>query len=385
MKFIDLTNQKFGKLTARSINKRLNGKIYWNCDCDCGNEVIVEGRRLRDGFKIHCGECVERPKPPNYKDLTGQRFGMLTVIKQVEKPKHLKKEGVYWLCKCDCGNEHIVLTCNLTSGHTSNCGCIRKKQTSERCLLDLTGMRFGRLTVTGRAENYISPNGFQNTQWYCNCDCGNKVILPQSALRSGNTSSCGCLFREKASERFFEDLTGQRFGKLTVIERVEDLLHPNGGYSVQWKCLCDCGTYVTVTSGNLKSGHTISCGCVSSRNEMEIAKILQKLEYDYIPQQNFSDCKDVGLLRFDFGVYKNDKLLCLIEYDGEQHYVPVKFGNMTDEEAEEKLHNTQKRDEIKNKYCKDNNIPLLRIPYWDKKHIKSIISKYMNELEESVA
>ena len=42
MKFIDLTNQKFGKLTARSINKRLNGKIYWNCDCDCGNKVIVE-------------------------------------------------------------------------------------------------------------------------------------------------------------------------------------------------------------------------------------------------------------------------------------------------------------------------------------------------------
>ena len=77
--------------------------------------------------------------------------------------------------------------------------------------------------------------------------------------------------------------------------------------------------------------------------------------------------------------------ICLIKYDGEQHYVPVKFGNMTDEEAEEKLHNTQKRDEIKNKYCKDNNIPLLRIPYWDKKHIKSIISKYMNELEESVA
>ena len=46
--------------------------------------------------------------------------------------------------------------------------------------------------------------------------------------------------------------------------------------------------------------------------------------------------------------------ICLIKYDCEQHYVPVKFGNMTDEEAEEKLHNTQKRDEIKNKYCKDN-------------------------------
>ena len=385
MKFIDLTNQKFGKLNARSINKRLNGKIYWNCDCDCGNKVIVEGRRLRDGFKTHCEKCVERPKPPNYKDLTGQRFGMLTVIKQVMKPKHLKKEGVYWLCKCDCGNEHIVLTCNLTSGHTTNCGCIRKKQISERCLLDLTGMRFGRLIVTGRAENYVSPNGFQNTQWHCNCDCGNKVILPQSALRSGNTSSCGCLFREKASERFFEDLTGQRFGRLIVVERVEDLHHPNGSYSVQWRCVCDCGTYVTVTSGNLKSGHTISCGCVSSANEMKIAKILQKLNYEYIPQHKFLDCKDIGLLRFDFGVYKSNDLLCLIEYDGEQHYMPVKFGDMTDKEADNNLYNTQKRDKIKNQYCKDNNIPLLRIPYWDKKHLKRIITKYLDDLEECVA
>lgn len=71
MKFIDLTNQKFGKLTATSINKRTNGKIYWNCKCDFGNEVIVEGRRLRDNFKINYKKCIERPKPSNYKDLTG--------------------------------------------------------------------------------------------------------------------------------------------------------------------------------------------------------------------------------------------------------------------------------------------------------------------------
>ena len=153
MKFIDLTNQKFGKLTAISINKRTNGKIYWNCKCDCGNEVIVEGRRLRDLRKINCGKCVERPKPSNYKDLTGERFGMLTVLKQIPKPEHLKKQGVYWLCKCDCGKEHIVLTCNLTSGHTQNCGCIRRKKISERCLIDLTGHRYGRLTVLRQAEH----------------------------------------------------------------------------------------------------------------------------------------------------------------------------------------------------------------------------------------
>lgn len=383
MKLIDLTGQKFGKLTVTGIAERKNGKVYWNCNCECGRSCVSDGHHLRDGRKTHCG-CI-KPKPPsNYKDLTGQKFGMLTVLGRAEQPKGLK-QAVYWLCECDCGNKHVVTTSNLTSGHVTNCGHVKSQRTSEKFTIDLTGMHFGRLTVTGRANNYISPNGFQNTRWYCDCECGNKAIVPQSALRTGNTSSCGCLFREKASERFFEDLTGQRFGRLAVVERVENLHHPNGSYSVQWRCLCDCGTYVTVTSGNLKSGHTISCGCVSSVNEMKIAKILQELNYEYIPQHKFIDCKDIGLLRFDFGVYKNGNLLCLIEYDGEQHYMPIKFSDMTDEEANQKLLETQKRDKIKDEYCLDNNIPLLRIPYWNKKHLNKIVKEYLNQLEESVA
>lgn len=383
MKMIDITGQKFGKLLVTGIAKRQNNKIYWNCKCDCGNECIAIGRKLRDGLKTHCG--CNKPKPSNFEDLTNQRFGMLTVIKQVPRPEHLKKDSAYWLCKCDCGNEHIVLTCNLKSGHTTNCGCVKRQKTSERCLIDLTGHKYGRLTVLGQAEHYISPNGFQNTQWECLCECGNKVTVSQANLRNGDTQSCGCLFKEKASERFLEDLTNQKFGKLTVIDRADNLIHPNGSYSVQWNCVCDCGTKVIVTAGNLKNRHTISCGCVSSKNELKIAKILQSLSYEYVPQVNFPDCTDVGLLRFDFGIYKNNNLFCLIEYDGEQHYMPVKFNQITDEEVKKKLIDTQRRDNIKNEYCKTNNIPLLRIPYWEKKNLKKIITEYLIELEESVA
>ena len=382
MKFIDLTNEKFGKLTAISINKKENKKTYWNCVCDCGNTCIVDGRRLRDLRKTHCGKCVDKPIPPNYKDLTGKRFGMLTVVKQVPKPEHLKKDSTYWLCKCDCGKEHIVLTCNLTSGHTSNCGCVSRKNTSQRCLIDLTGHKYGRLTVLGRAENYISPNGFQNTQWDCLCECGNKIVVSQANLRNGETRSCGCLRKEVSCERSFIDLTGQRFGRLTVVNRTDNSMHPSGGYSVQWNCICDCGAKVITTSGNLKSGHTISCGCVLSKNELEIAKILRELKYKYTSQTKFNDCLDVGLLRFDFGVWKNNNLLCLIEYDGEQHYMPVRFNQISDEEAQEKFIGIQRRDKIKNDYCKTNNIPLLRIPYWENKNMKKIITDYLSKLED---
>ena len=121
------------------------------------------------------------------------------------------------------------------------------------------------------------------------------------------------------------------------------------------------------------------------KKRIKIAKILQTLKYEYVTQANFPDCTDVGLLRFDFGVYKNNKLLCLIEYDGEQHYMPVKFCDISDDEVQQKLLDTQRRDKIKNDYCLKNNIPLLRIPYWDKENMKKIITEYLLNLEESVA
>lgn len=57
------------------------------------------------------------------------------------------------------------------------------------------------------------------------------------------------------------DLTGQRFGRLTVIKRVEDYIQPNGHHATMWLCKCECGNHTTVQAGHLKSGYTTSCGC----------------------------------------------------------------------------------------------------------------------------
>lgn len=61
---------------------------------------------------------------------------------------------------------------------------------------NLIGKRFGRLVVTGRAENDKSLH----SQWYCRCDCGNETIVGARHLLSGNTQSCGCLDRERTKE-----------------------------------------------------------------------------------------------------------------------------------------------------------------------------------------
>ena len=112
------------------------------------------------------------------KDYSNQIFGKLKVLKFIER----KKSGYYWLCKCDCGNEKIIRITNLTSGLTRSCGCLNFQ--------DYTGKRFGRLIVIDLHER-ATP-----TKWLCKCDCGNKIIVSGNNLKSGNTQSCGCLFKE---------------------------------------------------------------------------------------------------------------------------------------------------------------------------------------------
>ena len=60
------------------------------------------------------------------KDISGEKFNFLTVIKQVPKPPHLKNNHTYWLCRCDCGNEKIIDQRALKSGNTKSCGCYGK-------------------------------------------------------------------------------------------------------------------------------------------------------------------------------------------------------------------------------------------------------------------
>ena len=91
--------------------------------------------------------------------------------------------------------------------------------------IDLTGERFGLLTVLNEAEPYFQPSGRRLVQWNCLCDCGNKTIVRTTNLRSGHTTSCGC-----ACGRI--DLINKKYGRLTVIKKL-----PNGYHL----CRCDCG------------------------------------------------------------------------------------------------------------------------------------------------
>lgn len=182
------------------------------------------------------------------------RFGRLTVIeraKDKEYPSGAKLTA--WKCRCDCGNETVVLASSLKSGNTKSCGCIRSE--------DLTGRRFGNLTVIEKAEPYILPNGNKCVQWLCQCDCGNLKKAFTGHLISGNTNNCGCKTGEKISEANTLDLTGHRFGKLTVIKRIGSREYKDRSRAL-WLCQCDCGNTTEATTQSLRSGNKNSCGCL---------------------------------------------------------------------------------------------------------------------------
>lgn len=116
---------------------------------------------------------------------------------------------------------------------------------------DLTDMRFGRLV----AKEYV---GLGN--WRCVCDCGNTTIARNNVLMNGTRVSCGCYHSEVLrSPR--QDRVGERHGRLTVIKYV-------GGS--KWQCACDCGNTVIVSTSNLTSGNSTSCGCFKRENSRKL-------------------------------------------------------------------------------------------------------------------
>lgn len=223
---------------------------------------------------------------------------------------------------------------------------------------DLTNQRFGRLVVKYKCD-YKKGNKYP---WHCICDCGNEVDVRTQDLTTGKTQSCGCLQKEEASEvgkktsqnnftHEFKDISGQIFGRLTAIERVKTLTKPT-----KWKCQCRCGNIVIVRLSDLTTGNTSSCGCMVSKGQEKISLLLRQYNIPFEKEKQFEDsiyADTNGFFRFDF--YVNNSYL--IEYDGKQHYEENTFFKLS-------LSDQKKRDNEKNLWCKNHNIKLIRIPYY---------------------
>ena len=228
---------------------------------------------------------------------------------------------------------------------------------------DLTGQKFNYLTalyITGKSND-------DKYKWLCRCNnCGKYVEVQSNYLISGHTKSCGCLI----SEKLRNDLTGKQFGFLKVI-RYDCSKNETPYYFV--KCL-KCGREYSACGSAIQK--QLSCGCITSKKAQLILDTFKESSIDYIrnieTEKIFNDCTFREKLKFDFFIqpHKCQPKGILYEYDGEQHYKPVKFSkNTTDTESYRNFISNQIRDWIKDLYCLTNDIPLIRINYSTKKNI----------------
>lgn len=195
----DVTGQHFGKLVAlRPTAKRHAGSVVWTMRCGCGAVVDRSLRRLgndkiRGGISV-CPACVNHSRRGLTSDLTGHRYGKLTV-----SGYHAGgggTSGAYWDCLCDCGESTIVRGKDIRLGTTSSCGCAKREVAAKTVDLPWrgtaveAGQRYGNLVV-GDLEG--SRDGMR--YFNCTCDCGEKTTVRGTLLRNGQTKSCGCLKR----------------------------------------------------------------------------------------------------------------------------------------------------------------------------------------------
>jgi len=334
-------------------------KILCRCLID-GYEWSITPHNLLDGRGCpKCGGTLKKSHDEFEKELKHVNSNIILLSKYINM-KHKVK------CKCLIdGNEWESLPQNLLRGH--GCPMCSASNASKRNLK--SHEKFVQ-DVHDVSPTIIIQNTYKNNKSKIKCKCGvckNEWATDASNLISGKgCPKCGIKKRisaiTKPHNKFVEELKNINCDVEVVGEYISSFT------PIKCKCLID-GYIWEATPVNLLRG-TGCPVCSNSHGEKAISYVLDNMSIEYIPQYKFDDCKNIRSLPFDF--YMPRFNIC-IEYDGQQHFRPVNFGGCTDEQANKSFESTKLNDSIKNQYCKDHNIRLVRISYFDYDNIEKII------------
>lgn len=224
-------------------------------------------------------------------------------------------------------------------------------------------MKIGDLVVMEKDTAAARGSG-KAARWICECTlCGNRKSIRGSDLRTGKVTDCGCQKWKRLSNGRLSDLSGQTFGYLTVLER-DFPIGLRSGQHARWLCRCElCGRTESVASNMLlrygKDRCRLCCGL--TLGEQRIMELLDENNIPYVHDKPYLDCKnpETGMvLRFDFRITNNSECDYIIEFDGEQHFKDVNMWGNSDT-----LKDRLWRDAVKNMWCAERGVPIIRIPY----------------------
>lgn len=331
--------------------------VFWS-----GTTRITQGPKHHrsDSIPMGCEEVRTVGHSRKKVDLTGQRYGHLIVLEAAENIG----TRTAWRCLCDCGQETIVKTQHLRSGHTKSCGC-QNGAGGPREKLGLTYIDGTCVEMLkARTVRKNNTSGVPGVDWLAKKQRWRASICFKGKRRylgSYTRFEDAVAARKRAEEDLFDvfldvysgkapqselreieevcppiardqrlDLTGQRFGQLTVIAPAEDI-----GSMTAWRCLCDCGKETVVMTGHLRGGHTTSCGCKPKGTFVD-GTFVELIRSKTIRRNNTSGVTGVEW------VPGANKWKAVIFFKGERHYLGC-YGKFEDavkarKFAEEQLH-----------------------------------------------
>ena len=366
---------------------------------------------------------------PQALELRGQKFGRLHVIAHIKTIGIGRRKKRIWLCKCECGNTTEVSTTKLRSGNTRSCGCLHReiitnlnrKEKLPGYLIPQIDTKYIRKQFEKEGYQLLSPeykNAFQKLNYIC--PKGHNHNITWRAWKQGQRCfHCNILKKRHTIEFIRSKFEKEEYQLLTTkyknaFQKLEYICPKGHKHHITWvswyngnrcyfcsnhikptieqirkefeeegyqlltdnyirgaqklKYICPKGHKHAITWNDWHHSKARCYYCNESKGEKRVAKFLDSHNINYSSQKMYNDCRNPKTgrkLKFDF--YLND-LDILIEYDGEYHFIKTRHPG-------DKLKETQYRDGIKNRYVKEKNIRLIRIPYMDFDRIEEILGK----------
>jgi hypothetical protein len=316
MKKTNLLGKKFGKLT---VIEEAEPRIYesghrrnmWKCQCECGNITIVPVDKLTGGHTQSCG-CLHRKKVGENNKKTKTKHGLSkSRIHNIWRGMNYRcnnEDGLYFK---DYGGRGIKICDEWANSNTDGFinfynWAINNGYSDELSIdrIDVNGnyepsnCRWATLKEQAnnkRSTITLTVDGITHSisEWSELTGINKDTIETRKRL---GWSDKEAVSKDTQNYNKKKDLTGLKFGKLTVIEEVAPHTEPNGRKSRRWKCKCECGNETVVFGYALIKGHTKSCGCLHKKHGMRhdrIYKIWVNMN-QRCNNENNSSYKDYG-------------------------------------------------------------------------------------------
>lgn len=336
--------------------------------CKCGNKFETSYAKFKGRNKKQCNECGYGTNRKVYKHTFDEVKKYIEVDSESEcilVSKTYSSSLGDIIIKCKCGNEFTTTYNSFKWENKRQCdsctyGCRKKcTETFKQQVFRRHGDEYEVLGEYTRSnENILIKHKHCGSEYYMRAD--NVIKSPKCAYCHGHMPKT-----KTQIERTIMDLVGNEYElhNESAISGVVKLIHS------------ECGYHWNVNISNFLQGQRCP-NCRVSKGEKTTIEVLRSAKVEYIHEHSFDDLVGVGggLLRFDFAILNENKNIgFLLECDGEFHY--TKMYEAHDFESQ------QIHDKRKNQYCKDNDIPLLRIPYWEFDNIEKILYKWLSKYE----